>query len=213
MRTRLGRARLGGKIEIRSLAALVPLSEEQLRCLLGDYTGSSLAWQDMCDKVDPVRLREFGEALRSARLQTLGSRFWVSGYSELIRQWHPTKNGDAFPSISLRFHPELWWRCAAGPDHEWQARSLLLYRTSELRRNRALRCSRTLRSRFTAAATIWPHGGLKRQMLPARGRSTGYAEAPWSLSRLCVAQISAHSPRAFESPRSRSCRRPRACLI
>jgi hypothetical protein len=34
-----------------------------------------------------------------------------------------------------------------------------------------------------------------------------------SFSRLWVVHTSAHSPRTFSTPRSRNCRKPRACLI
>ena len=40
---------------------------------------------------------------------------------ELAEQWHPTRNGSLGPSdFSPRSSRMVWWRCPAGPDHEWQ---------------------------------------------------------------------------------------------
>jgi len=41
----------------------------------------------------------------------------------LIKQWHPTKNGDSKPE---GFTPgsskiKIWWKCPKGDDHEWEA--------------------------------------------------------------------------------------------
>lgn len=41
---------------------------------------------------------------------------------DLAREWHPTRNGALTP---YDIHPgsakKLWWKCAEGEDHEWQA--------------------------------------------------------------------------------------------
>ena len=40
---------------------------------------------------------------------------------ELSFEWHPTKNGDLTPSsIMAGSHKKVWWKCAEGPDHEWE---------------------------------------------------------------------------------------------
>ena len=50
-----------------------------------------------------------------------GSRYWVSGYPGLLAQWHPDKNADLLPSeVSYGSNRPIWWRCAAGRDHEWR---------------------------------------------------------------------------------------------
>jgi hypothetical protein len=50
------------------------------------------------------------------------SRFWVSGYPELLAQWHPTKNGTLSPDrVSYGSSRRVWWTCPNGPDHEWRA--------------------------------------------------------------------------------------------
>ena len=46
----------------------------------------------------------------------------VSRSPELLRQWHPTKNGDLDPcNVAANTSKKLWWKCPEGPDHEWQA--------------------------------------------------------------------------------------------
>jgi hypothetical protein len=43
-------------------------------------------------------------------------------YPGLVRQWHPTKNGDLTPwDVSRGSTRRIWWRCPKGADHEWQA--------------------------------------------------------------------------------------------
>jgi hypothetical protein len=42
---------------------------------------------------------------------------------ELAAQWHPNKNGKLTPAdIDAQTDKFYWWRCDAGPDHEWEAR-------------------------------------------------------------------------------------------
>ncbi len=39
----------------------------------------------------------------------------------LAEQWHPTRNGILTPSdVTARSHRLVWWKCPAGPDHEWE---------------------------------------------------------------------------------------------
>ena len=41
---------------------------------------------------------------------------------ELIKQWHPSKNGTLSPSdFSISSGKVVWWKCPEGDDHEWQA--------------------------------------------------------------------------------------------
>jgi hypothetical protein len=40
----------------------------------------------------------------------------------LAAQWHPTKNGLLTPwDVAHRSGKLVWWKCPAGPDHEWRA--------------------------------------------------------------------------------------------
>ena len=44
----------------------------------------------------------------------------ASNYPEVATQWHPTKNGDLTPDkVSYASGKRVWWKCSAGPDHEW----------------------------------------------------------------------------------------------
>ena len=40
---------------------------------------------------------------------------------ELAAEWHPTKNGELTPAtVTWGSGRRVWWKCAEGPDHEWQ---------------------------------------------------------------------------------------------
>ncbi len=42
-------------------------------------------------------------------------------FPEVAAQWHPTKNGDPTPDrVVAGSRRKVWWKCPAGPDHEWQ---------------------------------------------------------------------------------------------
>ena len=50
------------------------------------------------------------------------SRRWVAGYPNLVREWHPSRNGILTPDqVSFGSGRRVWWRCSLGPDHEWRA--------------------------------------------------------------------------------------------
>lgn len=43
-------------------------------------------------------------------------------HAALAKQWHPTRNGALTPSdVVAGSRTKVWWKCAAGPDHEWEA--------------------------------------------------------------------------------------------
>jgi hypothetical protein len=38
------------------------------------------------------------------------------------REWHPTRNGALTPKqVTAGSSVRVWWKCAAGPDHEWES--------------------------------------------------------------------------------------------
>ena len=42
-------------------------------------------------------------------------------YPELVREWHPTKNGNLTPyEVTFGSNRKVWWKCHKGKDHEWQ---------------------------------------------------------------------------------------------
>ncbi len=60
----------------------------------------------------------------SGRFAIPGKTDLATTNPELAAEWHPTKNGDLFPSQITKSSPKkVWWRCAEG--HEWQARIVI----------------------------------------------------------------------------------------
>ncbi len=52
-----------------------------------------------------------------------------SAYPDVVKQWHPTRNGKLKPrDVTAASTSKVWWKCKKGPDHEWQA--LVLSRTT-----------------------------------------------------------------------------------
>ena len=43
-------------------------------------------------------------------------------HPNLVKEWHPTKNGNLFPiSLTHGSNKKVWWKCDKGDDHEWEA--------------------------------------------------------------------------------------------
>jgi len=54
---------------------------------------------------------------------------FLSSYSHLVKEWHPTKNGDLSPNATtVGSGKKVWWKCPKGEDHEWEA--AIRHRTS-----------------------------------------------------------------------------------
>ena len=46
----------------------------------------------------------------------------VADIHQLVKEWHPTKNGDLEPAgVSFSSHKRIWWQCQVNPIHEWDA--------------------------------------------------------------------------------------------
>jgi hypothetical protein len=46
----------------------------------------------------------------------------VADFEKLVKEWHPTKNGNLKPSdFSYGSHKKVWWKCPVADDHEWEA--------------------------------------------------------------------------------------------
>lgn len=42
---------------------------------------------------------------------------------ELVKQWHPAKNGDLTPrDVTVSSHKKVWWKCPEGEDHQWETK-------------------------------------------------------------------------------------------
>jgi hypothetical protein len=46
----------------------------------------------------------------------------LADFPELLKQWHPTKNGDLVPEkVAPRSNRRVWWICSKNSDHNWDA--------------------------------------------------------------------------------------------
>ena len=45
----------------------------------------------------------------------------IADFPELIKEWHPTKNGELKPEeVTSGSNKKVWWKCEKGLEHEWQ---------------------------------------------------------------------------------------------
>jgi hypothetical protein len=89
-------------------------------------TGKVLWWK--CPKgsdhewraTGAARLNGHGCPVCSNKLVTVSNSL-ATTHPELAAEFHPTKNGDLRPSgVVAGTGRRVWWKCAAGPDHEWR---------------------------------------------------------------------------------------------
>jgi hypothetical protein len=51
------------------------------------------------------------------------SRYWVSGYPELVEEWDSERNGVLTPDrVRAGSARRIWWKCGKGEDHLWRAK-------------------------------------------------------------------------------------------
>jgi hypothetical protein len=63
---------------------------------------------------------------------------FLSSYPELVKEWHPTKNGDLTPNnFTHGSHKKVWWKCNKG--HEWN--SIIYNRTKKTKPRGCPYCS------------------------------------------------------------------------
>ena len=89
-------------------------------------TGSHKAVWWVCEKGHEWRAMVVTRTVGSTcpycanRALSPGENDLASAHPELIRQWHPTKNGKLTPrDVMSGSRRKVWWRCEYG--HEWQA--------------------------------------------------------------------------------------------
>lgn len=95
----------------------------------------------------------------------------LTKHKELTKQFHPTKNKPLKPQdLSLTSSEKIWWKCAAGRDHEWLAAINMRVRektTCPFCLNRKLSITNCL-------ATVFPK--LAKELHPTKnGKLTGKA--------------------------------------
>lgn len=66
------------------------------------------------------KLRVNADQLRTDRNASQMKAPLSQTHPELAAEWHATKNGDLDIDEVFRI-VKVWWKCAEGPDHEWQA--------------------------------------------------------------------------------------------
>ena len=79
--------------------------------------GDDHEWEDSGSN----RIRGYGCRVCSGR-KVVQSNCMATTHPELAAEFHPTKNGNLTPQVlTARTDKRLWWKCAEGDDHEWQA--------------------------------------------------------------------------------------------
>lgn len=98
-------------------AACVPLRRGQGRDAL-------LAWADLEPVVTPAEAKVLRGSARTLGFRIKTSTWTLAGYPRLVAEWHPAKNRRKTPwDVPCRSNKLLWWKCPAGPDHEWAAKA------------------------------------------------------------------------------------------
>lgn len=105
-------------------------------------------------------------------------------YPEVAAKWHPTLNGSFQPdAVTAHTARSAWWRCNAGPDHEWRA-NIKDMTGRTLRSGGCPYCSGRKVSITNCLATKYPHiaaewhSTLNRALSPD-GVTAGSARTAW----------------------------------
>ncbi len=98
------------------------LNDEQL---MNEHTIFSQRIVMCCDVCGEIQNRIISQYTRKNRSEFLCGHCNSLGvnFPELLKEWHPTKNGDIDPfKISKYTHTRIWWKCAKG--HEWHVQCM-----------------------------------------------------------------------------------------
>ena len=86
----------------------------------------------------------------------------ASLYPELAQEWHPTKNSELTPDqVVAGSNRRVWWICAKGCDHEWEA-----VIASRVRGNKCPYCAHQKLSVTNSLATLYPE--VSKQWHPTK---------------------------------------------
>ncbi len=113
---------------------------------------------------------------RQARMRVTRSTHWVSGFPELVAQWHRTKNASFPDEVTIASRQVVWWKCPLGPDHEWSVRVF-----SRKRRASCPFCAGSRVSVTNCLATRRPD--LARQWHPSKNQGLSPKAVTWGSSR------------------------------
>lgn len=114
-----------------------------------------------------------------------GSRYWVSGYPELVAQWDRVRNGEISPeAVSAGSARMIWWRCPRGADHLWKAKPN--NRTSgtgcPFCANKRVSTTNNLKACFPDAARQW-HPTKNGEVEPSEVVATSSRVCWWRCAR------------------------------
>jgi hypothetical protein len=106
----------------------------------------------------------------------------VADFGWLVAEWHPTLNGNLTPEeVQAGSGTMVWWKCSAGPDHEWasQVRSRTLRGTGcPFCAHRAIAPSENLATTHKDIAASW-HPTRNGTKTPADYTYGSHAEVWW----------------------------------
>ena len=94
---------------------------------------------------------------------------FAARYPDGVVFWHATRNGDLRPQDVLAGSSErVWWRCPAGPDHEWEAAPIVLGKMSLDKGNSG--CPFCAGKRLSITNSVASHPDLADEWHPTRNR-------------------------------------------
>lgn len=106
----------------------------------------------------------------------------LADFPQLVAQLDPEKNGPLAPeSIAAGSHRKLWWRCTAGPDHQWEGPVNDRTRTSLVCPfcvNRRVSVTNALSTLQPAAARRW-HPTKNGHLRPCNVVATSHRSVWW----------------------------------
>jgi hypothetical protein len=114
-----------------------------------------------------------------------GSKYWIDGFPELLREWDFDSNGDMSPrDISAGSGRRVWWRCERGPDHLWCAKPNNRSRGAgcPFCTNRRVSITNSLATLFPAIAAEW-HRERNGVLTPAAVVAQATRIAWWRCAR------------------------------
>lgn len=117
-------------------------------------------------------------------------------HPERAKQWHPSRNGRLKPTDVMPGSPrKVWWKCKAGPDHEWKTR--VQYR-ARLRwgcpccSGRKLSVTNSFATKHPRLAAWW-HPRLNGKLTPHQVFSSSASPVWWQCDRGHEWRASPHS--------------------
>jgi hypothetical protein len=114
-----------------------------------------------------------------------GSKYWLDGFPELLREWDYERNGDVRPTeLTAGSGRRVWWTCPGGPDHRWRAHpNNRTYGTGcPFCANRRPSITNTLAALFAEIASEW-HSQLNGALTPSDVVATSTRIAWWRCKR------------------------------